>query len=287
MLRSLLNFLVVAVIAYALYLALLFLQQRQLMFPGAGMRWDDSAAWWPPRAQDLRIPASFGQVRGVLLPAHGAAPTAPAALYFHGNAETVEQNLPLLAGVAALGVHVLLLEYPGYAGADGKPTRETLNEMARLGHDWLAARPEVDAARIVAIGRSVGSGPAIQLADERPVRALVLLAGFTSVADLARRMGAPAFLIRDRFDNLARIGGFDGPVLLFHGRRDRIIPYAHGRRLAAAHPRAELVTLDCGHNDCPYFDAAFLARLRDFLMAEGVLDADIPGAQRTGDSSHM
>ncbi len=283
MLRSLLNVLAAVAIAYALYLALLFLQQRQMMFPGAGMRWDDSAAWWPPRAQDVRIPASFGEVRGVLLPAPGEDALAPAALYFHGNAETVEQNLPLLAGVAALGMHVLLLEYPGYAGADGRPTRATLNETARLGYDWLAAHAQVDAARIVAIGRSIGSGPALELAGERPLRALVLLAGFTSVADFARRMGAPAFLIRDRYDNLARLDAYDGPLLLFHGRRDRIIPHAHGRRLAAAHPRAELVTLDCGHNDCPYFDAAFLARLRAFLVAEGVLDAAVPGAGRPSD----
>jgi fermentation-respiration switch protein FrsA (DUF1100 family) len=276
MLRSLLNVLVAVAIAYALYLALLFLQQRQMMFPGAGMRWDDSAAWWPPQAQDVRLPASFGEVRGVWLPAHDPAPVAPAALYLHGNAETVEQNLPLLAGVAALGVHVLLLEYPGYAGADGKPSRATLNETARLGYDWLAAHAEVDAGRIVAIGRSIGSGPALELAGERPLRALVLLAGFTSVADVARRMGAPAFLIRDRYDNLARLGDYAGPLLLFHGRRDRVIPYAHGQRLAETHPRAELVTLDCGHNDCPFFDDAFLARLRGFLIAAGVLDRSAP-----------
>lgn len=276
MLRSLLNFLAAVAIAYALYLALLFLQQRQMMFPGAGMRWDDSAAWWPPRARDVRIRASFGEVRGVLLPASGALTRAPAALYFHGNAETVEQNLPLLAGVAAMGVHVLLVEYPGYAGADGKPTRATLVESARLGYDWLAARDDVDGTRIVGIGRSIGVGPVVELAGQRPLRALVLLAGFSSVDDFARRMGVPAFLIRDRFDNVEGLRGFAGPVLLFHGRRDRIIPFSHSERLADAAADASLVPLACGHNDCPFFDDGFLDRLREFLMAAGVLADSSP-----------
>jgi fermentation-respiration switch protein FrsA (DUF1100 family) len=249
---------------------MLLLQQRAVMFPGAGMDWDGVGRVLPPGAETVAITASFGTVQGVLLRARTDAARAPAVLYFHGNAEFVDQNVELLAPVAARGVHVLLVEYPGYAGTDGRPSRATLDEAAVRGYDWLAARADVDPRRIAAIGRSVGSGPAVALSRTRPLRALVLLAAFRSTDDFAYRLGAPPFLVRDRYDNAAGLAAFDGPVLLFHGRRDGIIPYRHGERLQRAARAATLLPLECGHNDCPFFTPAFVDRVVRFLSAAGM-----------------
>lgn len=268
--RSILIVVLLIVVGYGLYLGLLYTQQRGMMFPGTAMRWDGVGRHLPEGARRVEMGASFGDVKAVMLPAHDGAEVAPAALYFHGNAEFVDQNLDLLQSVAALGVHVLLVEYPGYAGTDGEPSRDSLTEAARLGYDWLAAQPQVDAARIFAIGRSVGTGAATELSAERPLAALVLLAPFTSVADFARSMGAPAFLARDRFDNRARVAAFDGPVLVVHGRHDNVIPYRHGVAVAAVAREGELVTLGCHHNDCDFFGAEAMARLWGFLAAAGL-----------------
>lgn len=272
MVRSFLFLLGTAFAAYLGYLALLFVQQRAVMFPGAAMDWDGVGRTLPAQAEAVAIPASFGRVQGVWLRARHGGARAPAALYFHGNAEFVDQNVALLEPVAALGMHVLLIEYPGYAGTDGRPSRASLDEAALLGYDWLAARPEVEPGRIAAIGRSIGAGPAVTLGRQRPLRALVLLAAFSATDDFAHGMGAPGFLVRDRYDNAAALRDFAGPVLLFHGRRDGIIPYRHSERLANAARNATLVPLECGHNDCPFFEPAFLDRLRRFLVEAGVLD---------------
>jgi uncharacterized protein len=271
MTKNLLQLIVALVVGYTLYLGLLFLQQRSMMFPGTSIPWDGVGRHLPSHAERVELPASFGRVQGVLLRAPVTASKAPAALYFHGNAEFVDQNLDLLQAVVALGMHVLLLEYPGYAGTDGRPSRGSLNESARLGYDWLAARPDVDASRLVGVGRSVGTGPAVDLAGERDLAALVLLAPFTSVADFAWRMGVPPFLARDPFDNRAGVARYDGPLLVLHGRRDGIIPFAQGEAVAAASRRGRLVALDCGHNDCPFFGVETMAALRPFLQEAGVL----------------
>jgi uncharacterized protein len=271
MTRNLLQLIVALAIGYALYLGLLFLQQRSMMFPGTTIPWDGVGRHLPAHSERVELPASFGRVQGVLLRAPVTASKAPAALYFHGNAEFVDQNLDLLQQVAAVGVHVLLLEYPGYAGTDGRPSRGSLNETARVGYDWLATREDVDASRILAIGRSVGTGPAVDLSGEREIAALVLLAPFTSVADFAWRMGAPPFLARDRFDNRAGVARYGGALLVVHGRRDGIIPFAHGEAVAAASPQGRLLALDCGHNDCPFFGSAAMAELQKFLEGAGVL----------------
>lgn len=269
---SVLRVLALAVLGYALYLALLFTQQRAMMFPGPGMGFPPLAqSVLPTGSSRVSLPASFGEVQGVLLHAEDARIGLPAALYFHGNAESVAQNLPLLRAVARRGVHVLLVEYPGYAGTEGRPSREALIEAAELAHDYLAGSPLVDPRRIVAIGRSIGSGPATELARSRPLAGLVLLSAFAELDGFAHGMGAPAWLIRDRFDNAAALADFDGPVLLFHGRADRIIPIEHSRRLRAAAAEVRLVELACGHNDCPYFGPDFVDALFDFFIDAGVL----------------
>ena len=67
---------------------------------------------------------------------------------------------------------------------------------------------------------------------------------------MARRFGAPDFLVRDRFDNEAAVRAFDGPLLVIHGADDQIIPVEHGRALATV-GNVQLHVLPCGHNDCP------------------------------------
>ena len=59
------------------------------------------------------------------------------------------------------------------------------------------------------------------------------------------------FVVRNRFDTGAIIAQTDLPVLLLHGRRDRVIPVSHGRRLAPIAAHARYVEYDSGHNDLP------------------------------------
>jgi uncharacterized protein len=267
---GLLRLTLVVLAIYLGYLALLYVSQRSVIFPGAGIgaRWESPSL--PVGAESVAIEASFGSVRAVLLSAAGPRP-APALVYFHGNAEFVGQNIGLLQPLTAFGLHVLLIEYPGYAGSDGRPSRASLAEAGRRGYDWLAQRDDVDAARIVAVGRSIGAGPAVELASERPIAAIVLLSPFSSLAALARTLAAPGFLLRDRYDNLALLREYRKPVLLFHGRQDEIIPYAHSVALAEAAPAAQLQPMDCRHNDCPYFvDEGFMRVLLAFLLRAGI-----------------
>lgn len=266
MLRTWLVYLGAVVLAYGLYLALLWTQQRSMMFPGAGFA-PTADATLPPRAQRVPLETDFGSIEAVFIAAPHPQPAIATVMYFHGNAESVAQNVAYFADISDDGFHVLLTGYPGYAGNDGRPTRETLMQVARAGHDWLRRHPQVDPERIIAMGRSVGSGPATELAAERELPALVLLSPFTSVAAFASQFGAPGFLVRDRFDNLTLMEDFSGAVLVFHGRHDAIIPYTHGRILAEQAAQGRLVTLECGHNDCPYFDARFRQQLAGFARA--------------------
>jgi len=127
-----------------------------------------------------------------------------------------------------------------------------MRDLALAAYDAAVARAEIDAARTIAYGRSIGGGPATLLAAARPLRALWLESSFTTMVALVSAHGFPTFLLRDRFDNLGIVAMLKIPVVVLHGRRDRVIPFAHGEALAAAAADAVLVARDCGHNDCQW-----------------------------------
>jgi pimeloyl-ACP methyl ester carboxylesterase len=230
----------------AAYLAVLFLAQRSLLFPVPPF-----AGATDSGIERVRVEGNGLEAHGLFLPPVESAPPSPILMFMHGNGELAWHWVGEFDRPRAWGVGVLLAEYPGYGGAPGSPSEGSIATAMQSLYDWAAADPRVDASRIVAYGRSLGGGAAVTLALNRPVAALILESAFTSVADFASRFMAPSFLIRDRFDSRRSLPKHRGPLLVLHGRRDTIVPIAHGRELAALVPGAQFVELDCGHNDCP------------------------------------
>ncbi|MCX7013581.1 MAG: alpha/beta hydrolase, partial [Candidatus Sumerlaeota bacterium] len=97
--------------------------------------------------------------------------------------------------------------------------------------------------KIAALGYSIGAAAALDYAAGHPIRRLILIAPFTSVLDMARKIvGWPLCnLAVDRFDNRARLDELAArsprpPVLIVHGDADPVIPVRMGRELARLHP---------------------------------------------------
>jgi hypothetical protein len=170
-----------------------------------------------------------------------------------------------------MGVGLLLVEYPGYGRSAGSPSQESISETFIKAYDRLAARQDVDASRIVLFGRSLGGGAVCDLALKRPSAALILMSCFKSVSAFAVRYLAPAFLIRDPFDNLSVVRQYPGPVLVIHGNFDEVVPFSHGRALHAAAPNGKMIAYPAGHNDCPPDWAVFWRDVEEFLRTHGIL----------------
>jgi dienelactone hydrolase len=267
---------VAALAAYVLYAGLLFSLQRRVLYPGAGLSpLSSSPGASRPDTEALSLPTSGGGVDAWYVPAAGqrGPRSSPAAVVFHGNAEFAVDLVGWFAPLTDLGVAALYVEYPGFAGSAGKPSEASILEVAAAGYDWLIARPDVDPERVFAIGRSLGAGVAAGLTRERPLAALVLWSPFVSVGYMAlRRYGLPPFLARDRYDTREALSVYPSPVLLFHGRQDPVIPYRHSTILTRVRG-AELVTWECGHNDCPPTASEFWGPLSSFLMRNRILSS--------------
>ncbi|HLS84939.1 MAG TPA: alpha/beta hydrolase [Burkholderiales bacterium] len=180
-------------------------------------------------------------------------PGAPLSvvLYFGGNAEDVAWMIPE-AAARAPGFDWLLISYRGYGGSEGSPSEAKLSADALLWHDY--ATRKLGAEQVVLFGRSLGSGPAVHVASQRSVAALVLVTPFDSLVAVAKRhypLLPVGLLLRHRFDSLALAPHIRAPLLCIAAARDQVVPAEHARRLYEAWdgPKRWLELEGAGHND--------------------------------------
>jgi fermentation-respiration switch protein FrsA (DUF1100 family) len=231
-------------------LALVLSLQSRMAFPAPPPAAQIPGAVKTAGGESIWLEAGGKRIEAWFLPAL-ASNAAPLVISAHGNGELIDFWPPHVAPLRDAGIGVLLVEYPGYGRSEGKPSEKSITAAMLAAYDWAVKNPRVDAQRLVAHGRSMGGGAAAQLARNRPVAALILESTYSSLAVMVRAHGVPDFLVVNRFDTLAVLREFRGPVLIVHGTRDMIIPLAHARKLAEAAPHARFEVLDCGHNDCP------------------------------------
>ncbi len=201
-----------------------------------------------------------------------------ALLFCHGNGGNLSHRGGSLETLQRyLGTGVLLFDYPGYGRSGGVPTEAGCYAAGDAAYDWLTGARGVPAERVVLYGGSLGGGVAADLAARRPHRALVLVSTFTSFPEEAQCVvpWLPArWLVRNRFETLAKLASVRGPVFVAHSRTDGLIPFAMGERLfqAACGPKRFFAMADWRHNDVPTRDA-FVA-LRAFLDATAPVAAE-------------
>jgi fermentation-respiration switch protein FrsA (DUF1100 family) len=220
-----------------------------------------------PGLERIWLDTPQGRVESWLLPGRGASPQnpGPAVIFAHGNAELIDHWASSLEPYRAMGVTVLLPEYRGYGRSGGSPSQKAITQdLVRL-YDLLVARPEVDPARVVFHGRSLGGGAVCALAARRPPASMILQSTFTSVRELMANYLIPGFLVADPFDNLAVLRHLQAPVLVVHGHYDALIPHHHAQRLADA-CQGRLLSYPCDHNDCPPDWNLFWGEVRQHLQ---------------------
>lgn len=235
---------------YVGFVALLYFTQRSLIYLP-----DRQAIGEFTRFERVTVRSADGfELVSLFAPPQGARPVV---VLFHGNAGHIGNRTDKADGLTSRGYGVMLVGYRGYGGNPGSPTEDGLYADARAALDWLAGRGFAD-GRVVFYGESLGSGVAVQMAQERKAAALVLEAPFTSLGDGAATHYpyVPArLLVKDKFENIAKIGQINVPLLIVHGERDEILPVTMGRALLdkAAGPKRGVFLPDAGHNDLMEF----------------------------------
>jgi abhydrolase domain-containing protein 17 len=239
MLKSLL---IVLLLTYAaLALIALLLADRLIFLPPA-------SSYAPGELPIMHIPGDEdARIAALHLPREGAELTL---IYSHGNAEDLGHLAGLMEWIRdEAGVSVLAFDYRGYGlSTGGPPTAAGATRDMEIVYRYAVEELGIAADRLIVHGRSVGAGPALELAARRPVGGVVVESSFVSAFRVMTRIQLLPF---DRFPNLRNMREVSAPVLVIHGLRDEVIPASHGRRLfaAAPEPKRHLWVEAAGHND--------------------------------------
>jgi len=197
-----------------------------------------------------------------VLEPEGAQAPRGTVLVIHGHGDGKFWMLGQARHLAECGYRAVLVDLRGQGTSSGEhltfgvlEKRDLMQVIDALQRAGLASE------RLGVWGMSYGAAMAIQLAGHDPrVKAVVAVAGFTSVRDVAphfMRMMLPGigWLISERdyqsaIDEAGRKAGYDpdrasalaairqthARILLVHGTADWLVPFEHSRRLHAASP---------------------------------------------------
>jgi fermentation-respiration switch protein FrsA (DUF1100 family) len=232
--QALLYLLVPAGLYAALCVLMFFTQRSQIYFPVR-----ESAV---PGATPMLFAGDGARIKVWTVERPGPA----ALLYFGGNAEDVGASIGVFA--RRLPDHSLFfVNYRGYGGSTGEPSERALVADAIGLYDRLRARyPDVSV-----IGRSLGSGVAVQLAAARRLERLALVAPFDSLVNV---------------DSASRASAITAETQVVIAEADEIVPRASSDSLVDAFriPPRVVVLESARHNDLD-LDPRYLDEVVTFL----------------------
>lgn len=228
-----------AVLAYLVLMLFAWLFSERIMFPAPKSSYTDT-----DDIIKIRV-AGERNISAVYLPAPDAEYTI---LYCHGNAE----DIGILKGIFHLfvenGFSVFAFDYGGYGTSEGRATEKGMYQETDACYDYLIGQKQIPPEQIIVFGRSLGGAAALHLASRKQVAGLVLESSFVSAFRVITRIPMLPF---DKCKNLEKLKTTHCPVLIIHGKKDRLIPLWHGRKLfeQANEPKMSFWVEDAGHND--------------------------------------
>lgn len=173
-------------------------------------------------------------------------------IYFHGNSEDIGQNIFFIHNIREVfNMSILAIEYPGYGFFTHEIKNDKVNPKKKLKctsqqiihnghvvmrhilkgveHGGLGYKAE----NIYFFGRSIGTGPACLFAKHYFPRGLILVSPYTTIRNVAQHMVSKAlcFIVAQHFNNLEAIKEIACPIIMVHGKRDKLIPSSHSEQL--------------------------------------------------------
>lgn len=242
------------------------LQYHMLYYPSPYMPSEaelaaNQIAFWPsaPAAYRGFIGTSeIGTVKGTVV-------------VFHGNAGTAADRAYYIKPLGSLGYRVILAEYPGYGRREGQLGEKSFVSDAQA---TVRLAAETYAEPLFLLGESLGCGVAAGAATDASLRidGIVLITPWDTLASVAKSL-FPWFpvglLLKDKYDSIANLKSFAGPVAVIGAERDEILPIKHARALyeSLSANRRMWTLRGVGHNDWPM--TVDISQWREFMDFAG------------------
>jgi uncharacterized protein len=176
-------------------------------------------------------------------------------VWFHGNAGNIShrvENIKLLHD--KVKINIFIFDYRGYGRSEGRVSEEGTYLDGEAALDYVRERLDVERKKIVLFGRSLGAAVAAEMANRYDSQGLILESPFVSIREMARVV-FPLLpigpLLQTRYDVREKIRKIKTPLLVLHGDRDEVVPFAQGKTVfdAAPEPKKFFTIAGAQHND--------------------------------------
>jgi len=154
-------------------------------------------------------------------------------LFLHGNAGSLENRIHKINHFKDMDINFLLLAWRGFSGNNGYPTEKGIYEDARSAIRWLKNNGTKE-ENIIIYGESLGTGVAIEIAQNNNFAGVILESPFTSMVDAAKNkypFFPIRFLLKDKYESDKKIKNINSPILIMHGEIDKIVPFWMGKKM--------------------------------------------------------
>lgn len=199
-------------------------------------------------------------------------------IYSHGNAEDVGLSLNYLDMLSEiLDLNIIAYEYPGYSISDGYPSEDNCYEAINAAYHYATTIANIDPSTIILFGRSLGTGPTVDLCSRTSdVAGCILQSPLESgIRCFIGFYSSYALYPIDIFRNYAKIEKIKCPVFILHGLEDNVVPCSNGKNLYKQLQERSILDDDSidysplwipsrGHNDIP--EAVVMQHCKKFLF---------------------
>ena len=154
-------------------------------------------------------------------------------IYFHGNAGRLDNRIHKLNHFNDMDINFLIIAWRGFSGNKGRPTENGLYIDGKSAVNWVM-KQGVKEENIVLYGESLGTGVALEIAQNKNFAGVILETPFTSMVDAARKFYPyipVSFLLKDRYENEKKVINTNIPIMVMHGEKDTIVPFSMGKRI--------------------------------------------------------
>lgn len=196
----------------------------------------DNLHWVDRKTKELQLSPNLNErIAKIPYMLHGSPlPSDKIIIYFHGNATDLGKSESFCSMIAFYwNFNVLAVEYPGYGTyLDVACTEETILEDSLIIYDFLTEKMNIEYDQILIFGRSIGSGPATYLSNQRQTACLLLFSPFQNLKKVVNeKLSFFSFFVNNKFQNNKWITEVECPILFLHGKKDQIVHYSHSEKL--------------------------------------------------------
>jgi len=268
------NFYIISILTlvsfYVLVLIVLFFFQRNLLYHPSLDNYinKDQTAIQPSDIEEVKIPTR-DKIELIGWFYKKDLENFKTILFFHGNAGSLGGRTYKLNHFKDLNLNFLIIAWRGFNGNRGKPSEVGLYEDAASAIRWLKLR-EIDQKNIILYGESLGTGVAVEIAQNKNYAGVILESPFTSMINMGKKhypFFPVSFLLKDKFESYKKITNISAPVFIIHGKVDKIVPYDMGEKMyELANEPKFFYSQEYGDHMIEY-DEKLLSALKKFIQS--------------------